>query len=229
MENILLPSTIHFEPGSNEHESRLVIEPFFHGYGRTIGNALRRVLLSSLTGAAVTAVKIKGVPHEFTAIPGVQEDAVDVILNLKGLRLKMHSEQPIKLMLKKSGKGPVTAKDIEANADVEVVNKEMHICTITDDKGEVEMEIIVGRGRGYVPTEEREPTGEIGMIAVDALYSPVRNVGFQVVDTRVGEITNYDKLVMDIQTDGSLTPEEAVKQSVAILLDHYNLIAQHLV
>lgn len=228
MENILLPSTITFEPGATESQARLVIEPFFHGYGRTIGNGLRRVLLSSLTGAAVTAVKIKGVPHEFTAIPGVQEDAVDVILNLKGLRLKMHSEQPVKLTLKKSGKGPVMASDIEANADVEVVNKDLQIATITDDKAELEMEIVVSRGRGYLPTEEREPTGEIGMIAVDALFSPVRNVGFQVVDTRVGEITNYDKLIMDIQTDGSITPQEAVKQSVAILIDHYNLIAQHL-
>lgn len=228
MENILLPSTITFEPGATAAEATLVMEPFFYGYGRTVGNALRRVLLSSLTGAAVTSVKIKGVQHEFTAIPGVLEDALQVILNLKGLRLKMHTETPVKLTLKKSGKGPVTGADFEANADVEIVNKDLHIATVTEDKSDFEMEVTVGRGRGYSPTEEREPSGEIGMIAVDSLFSPVRNVGFKVEPTRVGEITDYDKLIMKIETDGTISPEEAVKQSVAILLDHYNLIAQKL-
>ncbi len=228
MENILLPSTIAFAPGATASEGTLIIEPFFYGYGRTLGNAMRRVLLSSLPGAAVTAVKIKGVQHEFTAITGVLEDALQVILNLKGLRLKVHSENPIKLMLKKSGKGPVTASDIEANADVEIMNPDLHLATITDDKLDFEMEITVGRGRGYSPTEEREPSGELGVIAMDALFSPVRNVGFKVEPTRVGEITDYDKLVMNIETDGTVSPQEAVKQSVAILLDHYNLIAQHL-
>lgn len=228
MENILLPSTITFEPGTREHEATLVIEPFFYGYGRTVGNALRRVLLSSLTGAAVTAVKIKGAQHEFTAVSGVLEDALQIILNVKGLRMKLHSENPVKLTLRKSGKGAVTAKDFEANADVEIVNTDLHIATVTDATSEFEMEVTIGRGRGYSPTEEREPIGEIGVIAVDSLFSPVRNVGFKVEPTRVGEITNYDKLIMKIETDGTVTPQEAVKQSVAILLDHYNLIAEKL-
>ncbi len=228
MENILLPSSMTFEPGATQAEATLVIEPFFYGYGRTIGNALRRVLLSSLPGAAVTAVKIKGVQHEFTAIPGVLEDALTVILNLKGLRLKCHSESPVKLTLKKTGKGEVTAADFDSNADVEIMNKDLQIATLTDDKSDFEMEITIGRGRGYSPTEEREPSGEIGLIAIDSLFSPVRNVGFKVEPTRVGEITDYDKLTMKIETDGSITPEEAVKQSVAILLDHYNLIAEKL-
>lgn len=217
-----------FEPGATPAEATLVIEPFFYGYGRTIGNALRRVLLSSLPGAAVTAVKIKGVQHEFTAISGVLEDALTVILNLKGLRLKSHSEEPVKMILKKSGKGPVTAADFDKNADVEIINTDLHIATITDEKADFEMEITIGRGRGYSPTEERDPSGEIGLIAMDSLYSPVRNVGFKVEPTRVGEITDFDKLIMKIETDGSITPQEAVQQSVAILLDHYNLIAQKL-
>ncbi len=228
MEHILLPSNFRFEEGATDREATLVIEPLYYGYGRTIGNALRRVMLSSLNGAAVTAVKIKGVPHEFTAIPGVMEDAVEVILNLKGLRLKMHTEEPVKLTLKKKGKGDVTGADIEANAEVEIINKDMKICTLSDTDSEVEMEIVVGRGRGYVPTEERDPSGEIGLIAVDAMYSPVRNVGIKVEMTRVGEITNYDKLVMPIETDGTITPAEAVKQSLAILLEHFNLIDQNL-
>ena len=228
MENILLPSTITFEPGTTPSEATLVIEPFFYGYGRTVGNALRRVLLSSLTGAAVTAVKIKGAQHEFTAVSGVLEDALQIILNVKGLRMKLHSEMPVKISLKKSGKGPVTAADFDSNADVEIVNPDLHIATVTEDKGEFEMEVTIGRGRGYSPTEEREPIGEIGVIAIDSLFSPVRNVGFKVEPTRVGEITDYDKLTMKIETDGTITPEEAVKQSVGILLDHYNLIAQKL-
>ncbi|MEK7105624.1 MAG: DNA-directed RNA polymerase subunit alpha [Patescibacteria group bacterium] len=228
MENILLPSTITFLPGSTPAEATLVIEPFFYGYGRTVGNALRRVLLSSLSGAAVTSVKIKGVQHEFTAVTGVLEDALQIILNLKGLRLKLHSENPVKLTLKKSGQGPATGADFEANADVEIMNPDLHIATVTDEKSEFELEVTVGRGRGYSPTEEREPSGEIGQIAIDSLFSPVRNVGFKVEPTRVGEITDYDKLIMKIETDGTITPQEAVKQSVAILLDHYNLIAEKL-
>lgn len=228
MESFLLPSSITFEPGASDREATLVIEPFFHGYGTTIGNALRRVLLSSLSGAAVSAVKIKGVQHEFTPVPGAEEDALEIILNLKGIRLKSHSEQPVKLTLKKSGKGDVTAADIEANSDVEIINPEVKLATLTDDKSSIEMELTVTRGRGYSPTEERESSGELGLIAVDALYSPVRSVGFKVEYTRVGEITNFDKLIMHIETDGTITPQDAVKQSVTVLLDHYNLLQQKL-
>lgn len=228
MENILLPSTIKFEQGARPNEGVLVVEPCFHGYGTTLGNALRRVLLSSLNGASVTAVKIKGVSHEFQAIPNVKEDVLEIILNLKGLRLKCFSEEPVKLTLKVKGAKTVTAADIDANSDVEIVNPEMKIATVTDDGGTFEVELTVGRGRGYVPTEQR--TGEandIGTIAIDSLYSPVRNVGYRVENTRVGEITNYDKLVMTIETDGTITPEEAVKNSAKILIDYFSILLQN--
>ena len=194
MENILLPSTIKFEPSTRPNEGLLVVEPCFHGYGTTLGNALRRVLLSSLPGAAVIAVKVKGGTHEFQAIPNVKEDMLEIILNLKGLRLKCFSEEP----------------------------------TITDDSGVFEAELTVGRGRGYVPTEERiGEVNDIGTIAIDSLYSPVRNVGYRVENTRVGEITNYDKLVMTIETDGTITPEEAVTESAKILIDYFSILLQN--
>lgn len=228
MENILLPSTIKFEQGTRPNEGVLVVEPCFHGYGTTLGNALRRVLLSSLPGASVTAVKIKGVTHEFQALTNVKEDVLEIILNLKGLRLKCFSQEPVKLTLKVKGAKTVTAGDIDANSDVEIVNPEMKIATVTDDGGTFEVELTVGRGRGYIPTEQR--TGEsndIGTIAIDSLYSPVRNVGYRIENTRVGEITNYDKLVMTIETDGTITPEEAVKESAKILIDYFSILLQN--
>lgn len=226
MENILLPSKMTFNDGDAQHESILVIEPLHHGYGTTIGNALRRVLLSSLEGAAVTAVKIKGVQHEFSVIEGVKEDALEVMLNFKQLRLKVHTDEPVTLSLSVSGKtGEVTAADIAKNADVEIVNPELVLATMTDNKIELNIEITVGRGRGYAPIEERDTTGnDIGVIAIDSLYSPVLNVGMRVENTRVGEITNYDKLIMNIQTDGTITPQEAVEQATKILLNHMNWI-----
>lgn len=227
MENILLPSTIRIEPGTRPHEGVLVVEPCYHGYGTTLGNALRRVLLSSLTGAAVTAVRIKGATHEFQAIDGVKEDVLEIILNLKGMRLKCHSEQPVKLFLKVKGSKTVTGKDIEKNADVEIVNPDVKIATLTDDKSVLEMEITVASGRGYVPTEERAGEGaELGTIAVDALYSPVRSVGYKVENTRVGEITNFDKLTMTIETDGSITPDDAVKSAAKTLIDYFSILLQ---
>ena len=228
MNSILLPNSIKFEAGEEANSAIFTIEPLFYGYGTTIGNALRRVLLSSLEGAAVTAVKIKGVQHEFMPIKGVKEDALQVMLNLKLLRFTFHANEAVKLTLKADKEGNVTAKDFEKNADVEIVNPDQHIATITDASGSLEMEITVDRGRGYSPTEEREATGEIGLMSVDALFSPVRNVGLKVENTRVGEITNFDKVILDIQTDGSITPEEAVKRAVEILLDHYNLVFEHL-
>lgn len=228
MENILLPSTIKFEPGTRPNEGLLIVEPCFHGYGTTLGNALRRVLLSTLPGAAVTAVKIKGGTHEFQALPNVKEDMLEVILNLKGLRLKCFSEEPVKLTVKVKGARAVTAADIEPNSDIEIVNPEMKIATVTDDAGTFEAELTVGRGRGYVPTEERAgEVNDIGTIAIDALYSPVRNVGYRVENTRVGEITNYDKLVMTIETDGTITPEEAVNASAKILIDYFSILLQN--
>ncbi|MBU0531785.1 DNA-directed RNA polymerase subunit alpha [Patescibacteria group bacterium] len=225
MENILLPSKINFEPGSKDNEGILVVEPCYYGYGTTLGNALRRVLLSSLPGAAVTAVKITGATHEFATLENVKEDVLEIILNIKGLRLKMHVDEPVKLNLKVTGLKDVTAKDIDGNADVDIVNPEMKIATLTDDKAEFEMELTVERGRGFYPTEERKKeSGQIGTIAVDALFSPVRNVAYKVEPTRVGEITNFDKLVMTIETDGSITPEEAVLESGKILMDYFQLL-----
>ena len=211
METIFLPSKMYFTPGANEHEALLTIEPLHHGYGTTIGNALRRVLLSSLPGAAATAMKIKGVQHEFSAANGIKEDVLDIMLNLKKLRMRVHSDEPVILKLTRKGSGEVTAAAIEKNADVEIMNPDLVIATMTDDKATLEMEITVSKGRGYLPTEEREEAPvEIGVIAIDALFSPVRSVGLKIENTRVGEITNYDKLLMTIATDGTVTPQEAV-------------------
>ncbi len=202
-----------------------MVEPCYYGYGTTLGNALRRVLLSSLPGAAVTAVKIKGVTHEFSSLENVKEDVLEIILNIKALRMKVHVDEPVKLTLKKKGTGDVLAKDIDANADVEIVNPETKIATITDDNFEFEMDLIVERGRGFRPTEDRKSEGELGLIAVDAVFSPVRNVAYKVEATRVGEITNFDKLVMTIETDGTITPQEAVEESGKILMDYFSLIS----
>jgi DNA-directed RNA polymerase subunit alpha len=216
---------MYFTPGDKPNEVLLTIEPLHHGYGTTIGNALRRVLLSSLPGAAVTAMKVKGAQHEFSALNGVKEDVLDIMLNLKKLRLKVHSEEPVVLKLSVKKEGEVTAADIDANADVEIVNPELVLATITDKSAGFDMEITVSRGRGFLPTEEREeaPT-EIGVIAIDAMFSPVRTVGLKVENTRVGEITNYDKLLMTIVTDGSITPQEAVEQATKILLNHFTWV-----
>ncbi len=191
--------------------------------GTTLGNALRRVLLSSLPGAAATAVKITGAQHEFSTIPNIKEDVLEIILNLKQLRLKVASDEPVRLTLKKTGEGKVKAKDIEAQAGVEIVNPDLHIATITDEGGELEMEIIASRGRGFVTTEERGKEKEIGVIAIDSIFTPVKNVGYQVVDTRVGQITNFDKLIMTIETDGTITPKDAVEQAARMLLEHFEL------
>ncbi len=225
MENILLPSRIQYEAGSRPNEGVMVVEPCFHGYGTTLGNALRRVLLSSLPGAAVTAVKMKGVNHEFQAVKGVREDALEIILNLKGLRLKCFSDQPVKLSLTVKGSKTVTAADIQPNSDIEIMNPNLVIATITEDAAVLDMELTVRNGRGYSPTEERtNETQELGTIAIDALFSPIRNVGYRVENTRVGEITNFDKLIMTIETDGTITAKEAVETSAKILIDSFALL-----
>lgn len=228
MEDILLPSKIELIPGEDARKATLVVEPCWHGYGTTLGNALRRVMLSSLPGAAVTAVKFVGATHEFTALPGVQEDVLELTLNLKALRMRIHTDEPVRLTLKAKGDGDVTAADIEKNSDVEIVNPDLHIATLTDKKAELELEIFVGRGRGYAPVEGRtKEKPELGMIAIDAVYSPVREVGYKVENVRVGQITNFDKLLMQIETDGTITPEDAVTQSLRILQNHFNLMAGH--
>lgn len=225
MESILLPSKIRFTKGERPNEGVLTVEPCTQGYGTTLGNAMRRVLLSSLPGAAVTAVKIKGVDHEFSTLQHVKEDALEMILNLKALRMKLHSEEPVKLSLSVKGEQVVTAADFEKNADVEIVNPEKVLATLTDKSATFEMEITVAPGRGYRATEERgKEKLELGTIAIDALYSPVLNVSYKVEATRVGEKTDYDKLVLHIETDGTMDALDACNRAVAILLDHFNLL-----
>ena len=228
MENILLPTKLEVTPGSKPNEGVFVLEPCFYGYGTTVGNALRRVLLSSLPGAAVTAVKIKGAQHEFSTVPNVKEDVLEIILNLKLLRLKMFTDEPTRLSLRVTGEKDVTADDFEKNSNVEIANPSLRIATLTDKKADFEMEVTVERGRGYVPTEARPKAPELGMIMVDALFSPVRNVGYRVENARVGEITNYDRLIMTIETDGTITPDSAITTSTQILLDYFNLVMKKL-
>lgn len=225
MESLLLPSKIRYAPGERTNEGVLTVEPCSPGYGTTIGNALRRVLLSSLPGAAVTAVKIKGVDHEFSTIPHVKEDVLEVILNLKALRIKLHGDEPVKLFLSAKGEKTITAADFEKDAQVEIVNPDFVIATLTDKKASLEMEVTIGPGRGYRSTEERAKEKlELGNIAIDALYSPVLSVSYKVDATRVGEKTDYDKLILRVETDGTLSPKDAIQRAVSILLDHFNLL-----
>lgn len=225
MESLLLPSKIRFAKGERANQGILTVEPCAQGYGTTLGNAMRRVLLSSLPGAAVTAVKIKGVDHEFSTIPNVKEDVLEIILNLKTLRLKCFSEQPVKLTLSSKGEGQVTAKDFGKNADVEIMNDGLVIATLTDKSASLEMEVTVEQGRGYRTTEERAKEKlDLGTIAIDALYSPVLNVSYKVEATRLGEKTDYDKLILSVETDGTVDPIDACRTAVSIVLDHLNLL-----
>ena len=226
MKEILLPNKITVSPGDNKNEGVLTVEPCYQGYGTTVGNALRRVLLSSLPGAAIYAVKIKGAQHEFTTLKGVKEDVLGMILNIKQVRLKAFSDETVRLSLKAKGVGTVKAGDIEKNSDVEIVNKDMVICELTDKDAELDMELYINRGRGYLPVEERDKGDlDVGAIAIDSIYSPVINVGFKVENTRVGEITNYDKLTLTIETDGSISPEEAIDQAVKIISDYFTVVS----
>ncbi len=202
-----------------------VIEPLHTGYGMTLGNSLRRVLLSSISGAAVTAFKVEGATHEFTTIPGVKEDIVDIMLNLKGIRFKVYSEEPVDLRIEKKGKGVVTAADIVKHADVEVVNPKHVICTIDDDKSKVVLDLIVEVSRGYRSIEESANKKPSDMIAIDSIFSPVHRVRYRVEDTRVGQITDLDKLSITVDTDGSMTPKEAFEEAAAILVNQYTALA----
>src|SRR3989344_1016126 len=211
MENFLLPSKIEFQPGADEFSGSLVITPCHQGYGTTLGNALRRVLLSSLPGGAVESVKIAGVQHEFSAVPGVLEDVVEIILNLKQIAVLCHTDQPVTLSLSKKGTGEVTAGDFSKNSDIEIVNPDLKIATITDKNFTLDMEITVGRGRGYVPVSEKETKQlSLGTIAIDSLYTPIRDVGYQVEMIRVGDVTDYEKLSLLIETNGTVTPKDAL-------------------
>ena len=199
---------------------KFVCEPLERGYGITLGNSLRRMLLSSLTGAAVTSIKIEGVLHEFSTIPGVREDVTDIILNLKDLRLKMEGDEPVVLRLEVEGEGELLAGQIQTSADVEVLNKELPIA-ILDKGARLVMELTVEKGKGYVPAVKNKKSDHtIGVIPIDAIFSPVLRVNYAVTDTRVGNVTNYDKLTLDVWTDGSIRPEEAVSDASEVLISH---------
>ncbi|HZZ99339.1 MAG TPA: DNA-directed RNA polymerase subunit alpha [Candidatus Paceibacterota bacterium] len=203
------------------------IGPLMPGYGATIANPLRRVLLSSLEGSAVTSIKIKGVDHEFSSMDGVLEDLIEIILNVKKIRFMLHTDGPVKLNIDFKGEGAVTAADIKANPDVEVINPEQHIATITDKKTEFSMELDVEKGIGYIPVEQRQKEKlAIGVIAIDAAFSPVRLVNFKIEDVRVGQRIDFNKITMDIETDGSLQPEAALKKASEILIDHFRTVSE---
>jgi len=212
-----VPKITHEEV--KEHRGVFVIEPLDRGFGHTFGNSLRRVLLSSLEGAAVTSVKIEGVAHEFTTLPGVREDVTDIILNLKQLTCILHGESPeVEVRLSTKGEGTITAADIEAPADLEILNPELEIANLSS-KGRLEITLTVGRGRGYVPAEgNRGQAHTIGVIPVDSMFSPIRRVAYDVESARVGQRTDYDKLILDITTDGSIEPKEAIAQGAEILI-----------
>jgi DNA-directed RNA polymerase subunit alpha len=212
-----IPRIVHEE--INEDRGVFVIEPLDRGFGYTFGNSLRRVLLSSLEGAAVTAVKIEGITHEFTTLPGVREDVTDIILNLKNLICLLHGESPeVEVHIAKKGAGTVTAADIQAPADLEILNEDLELAQLSD-KGKLEMTLTIGRGRGYVPAElNRGPETTIGVIPIDSIFSPVRRVSYDVEAARVGQRTDYDKLILDVTTDGSLDPRDAIGQAAEILI-----------
>jgi DNA-directed RNA polymerase subunit alpha len=212
-----IPKIVHEE--INENRGVFVIEPLDRGFGYTFGNSLRRVLLSSLEGAAVTAVKIEGVAHEFTTLPGVREDVTDIILNLKNLICLLHGESPeVEVHIVKKGAGVVTAAGIQAPADLEILNPDLELAQLSD-KGKLEMTLTIGRGRGYVPAElNRGPEQPIGVIPIDSIFSPVRRVSYDVEAARVGQRTDYDKLRLDVTTDGSIDPRDAIGQAAEILI-----------
>lgn len=209
-----------------KNRATIEISSLYPGYGVTIGNALRRILLSSLEGAAITSIKIKGVNHEFSTIPNILEDLIEIIINLKRVHIKSLTENPITLTIKVKGEKEVTAKDIVTPAEVKIINKDQKIATITDKKGELDMEITVERGVGYLSVEQRqsEKLG-VGVITIDAMFSPVEFVNFTVEDMRVGQRTDYNKLLLDIKTNGAITPQEALTQACQIALQHFQVIS----
>jgi DNA-directed RNA polymerase subunit alpha len=222
--SLIRPEKLGVEVGADpDRTATIVAEPLERGFGMTLGNALRRVLLSSLQGAAVTALRIDGVLHEFSSIQGVREDVTDLVLNVKQLAIRMQGEGPKRLALTATGPGEVTAGQIQTTGDIEIANPDLVICTL-DDGAKLSMELTVGTGKGYVPAAMNRPEdAPIGLIPVDAIYSPVRRVAYRVEPTRVGQVTDYDKLVMNIETDGTVAPEDAVALAARILQDQLQL------
>ena len=221
---LIKPDKLEIDAGHDpQRKATVVAEPLERGFGLTLGNALRRVLLSSLQGAAVTSIQIDGVLHEFSSIPGVREDVTDMVLNVKALGLRMHAEGPKRMRLHAEGPGPVTAGQIISGPEIEIMDPDHVICTL-DDGARLNMEMTVNVGRGYVPaTENRPEDAPIGLIPIDALYSPVRKVSYKVDNTRVGQVTNYDKLSLTVETNGAFTPEDAVALAARILQDQLQL------
>lgn len=222
---LLKPKEVVFDDGSfTDTYGRLVVSPLERGFGITLGNSLRRILLSSIQGAAISAVKIDSVLHEFSTLKGILEDVTEIILNLKEVRIKLIGDEPKKITLKKSGLGDVTAGDIDKDPDIRILNPEQKIATITDNDGKLEMDMMVTSGTGYA-TAERADTEEwpIGTIPVDAFYSPVRKVIYNVENTRVGHRTDYDQLILDVWTDGSIRPDDATAYASKLLFEHYEL------
>ncbi|MDQ7823207.1 MAG: DNA-directed RNA polymerase subunit alpha [Candidatus Eremiobacteraeota bacterium] len=206
---------------SEENYGKFVIEPLERGFGITLGNSLRRILLSSITGAAVTHIRIEGILHEFSTIPGVIEDVTEIVLNVKKLNFKLLTEKPKTVKIEVKGEGRVTASDIQPDPEVEVLNPDCHVATLTEKNARLSMEMRVGKGKGYVAAEKQKaPEQILGLIPVDSIFSPIRKVKYTVEDTRVGQVTNYDRLILEVWTDGSVQPHDAVS-SAAELLQRY--------
>jgi DNA-directed RNA polymerase subunit alpha len=218
-QDLIKPNKVEFQAGSSRTKATLIAEPLERGFGLTLGNALRRVLLSSLRGAAITAVQIDGVLHEFSSIPGVREDVTDIILNIKEVAIRMDGDGPKRMVVRKAGPGTVTAGDIQTVGDIEILNPEHVICTL-DDAAEIRMEFTVNSGKGYVAADRnRSEDAPIGLIPVDSLYSPVKKVSYKVENTREGQYLDYDKLTMTIETNGSISGEDSVAYAARILQD----------
>ncbi len=221
---MIRPSKLDIQPGQDaKRVAKVVAEPLERGFGMTLGNTLRRVLLSSLQGAAVTSIHVDGVLHEFSSIPGVREDVTDMVLNVKSIALRMYGDGPKRMRLRSEGPGEVTAGQIETGHDIEVMNPDLVICTL-DDGARIDMELTVETGKGYIPGSQNRPEdAPIGLIPVDAMFSPVRKVAYKVENTRVGQVTDYDKLTMEIETNGAVTPEDAVALAARILQEQLQL------
>lgn len=225
MSNIIhTPGLVNVDEHSAS-SATFTVEPLHSGYGNTLGNSIRRVLLSSISGAAVTSFKIEGQTHEFTSVPGIKEDVVDIMMNLKGVKFRIYGEEAQSLRVTKSGAGTVTAKDIQTNADVEVVNPDHVIATIDSAKGKLTMDIVVEIGRGYRTIEESTARKASDMIALDAVFSPVLRVRYKVENTRVGQATDLDKLIITVDTDSTITPADAFEEASAILVNQYTALA----
>jgi DNA-directed RNA polymerase subunit alpha len=219
-QDLIKPTKLNITPGHNpERQATVVAEPLERGFGLTLGNALRRVLLSSLQGAAITSVHIDGVLHEFSSIPGVREDVTDIVLNIKEIALRQHSEGVKRMVLKKEGPSVAVAGDIETSSEIDILNPDHVICTL-DEGASIRMEFTTDTGKGYVPADRNRPDdAPIGLVPVDSLFSPVRKVSYRVENTREGQVLDYDKLTMDIETDGSIKPDDAVALAARILQD----------